>query len=122
MRRLWYSVIAVLLLGSCRDPITASNGPLTVTASNGRLLAANHGAYPLSIAATNPEWLGLVNLCVEPGMGCIIIPSRDTETMILSEVHGYVSGGMVHVHYQEIRPGTTADDPVGERGFVAIRP
>lgn len=124
MRSRWYTSVAVLLLlaASCQESIVASDGPLTVTASNGRLLAANHGAYPLSIAASNPEWLGLVALCVEPGLGCIIVPPRETHTIPLGEVHGHVPGAMVHVHYQELRPGSTAESPIGEHGFVAIRP
>ena len=116
------SILLILFVAACQPSITASDGPLTVTASNGRLLAANHGEYPLSIAATNPEWLGLIALCVEPGLGCHFIAPRSTETITLGEVHGYVTGSVVNVHYQELRPGTTPDAPVGARGVVAIRP
>ena len=45
--------------------------------------------------------------------------------LAFAQGHWYATSavpGIVVPNYQELRPGTTPDAPVGESGFVAIRP
>lgn len=118
------ATVLLLLATGCQDPVTAAHGPLTVTASSGRLLVANHAVNPVSVFAVEQDAQAYTDfvLCTTPGLGCIIVPPQGTQTLILDEVSGYETGRVVAVHYLELAPGTTPQVRTGAAGVVVIRP
>lgn len=102
----------------------ASHGPVTVTASNGRLLVANRAANPVSVFPIEQDASAYTDfvMCTAPGLGCVIVPSGGTQTIILDEVSGYTPGRAVAVYYLELAPGTTPTVATGQSGVVVIRP
>ena len=91
---------AVLLLGACgRGPLDASplpgvQGEATVTVSrvSGGVRLVNGTGRGVAYVVSNPDWLGLLAICIDPGASCVRLAAGASVVVPHAEIHGWETG------------------------------
>ena len=93
MRSWGKGVIAALVVAGCGHEPTGADVALTgrveVTRVAGGLEIANGTDHGIAYTAYNPNWLGLLALCADPGPRCVRVGSRARTFVPESEFQGW---------------------------------
>ncbi len=109
--------LVVATAGCRRNPVaTEASSGVSAARVPGGIRLTNHTSRGAAYAISNPNWLGLLALCNDPGAACLGLASGQSVVVPLSEIHGYTSETTaVTIYWWHVSPDGNgqykADDP-----------
>lgn len=84
--------IALAVAGCHRDPTEAKlSGAALVSVARVEwgVHLTNHTDRPVAFTVSNPNWLGLLALCADPGPECLRLAAGASVVVPYADIHGY---------------------------------
>ena len=87
-----FVAIALSLSGCGRDPVRANQSAgLLVSAVRveSGIRITNNTDRGIAYVVSNPQWLGLLGMCEDPGPSCVTLAPGASVVVPFDEIHGY---------------------------------
>ena len=99
-------IVAVLAGTACRrEPVGTETALVSVVKVDAGIRITNNSTRGVAYDVSNPNWLGLLAICNDPGPACVRLAVGESVVVPLAEIHGYEPGiTKVTVHWWHVLP------------------